>query len=152
MWKKAELTKALKSIGAPETDSALHEICKWCGWYQKLEFKSLFGRRVKKPYISCPNCGCPTTIIPDEIVYACAVCGRIFIEKYVVSIDKVKNVSSVEYEYECFHCGNTSKITALHLCGDGVLGECDALLVRGEEKPIGFECIRCRKFIPNTKI
>ncbi len=152
MWKKAELIKVLKRIGAPDTDSALSELCKWCNWYQKLEVRSIFRNRVKRTFKNCPRCGCPTTIIPEEVVYACAVCRRIFIEKFVVSIDRVKNVSAVEYEYECFHCGNTSKITALHLCGDGELGECDALLISGEEKPVGFECIRCRKFIPNTKV
>jgi 5-methylcytosine-specific restriction endonuclease McrA len=152
MWKKAELSKVLKRVSAPETESPLHEVCKWCGWYQKLEVKTLLGTRVKRPHKNCPNCGCPTTILADEIVYTCAVCRRMFIEKYIVSIDRVKNVSSVEYEYECFHCGNTSKITALHLCGDGELGESDALLLKGEEKPVGFECIRCHKFIPNTKL
>ena len=152
MWRKAGLVKVLKRISAPDTDSTLFELCKWCTWYQVLEVKTLFGTRVKRPYKNCPNCGCPTTIIPDEIVCACGVCRRILIEKFVISINGVKKVSSVDYDYECFQCGNTSIITFLHLCGDGELGECDALSIGGDEKPVGFECIRCHKYIPNTTI
>ena len=149
---KTELINILRKIESADVDSPLHEICRWCGWYQKLETKRLFGSHFKKPYKICPVCGCPTTIIPDEIVYACALCRRILVEKFVIFFDGFKNVSSVDYEYECFICGNTRKITALHLCGDGELGECDALIIAGEDKPVGFECIRCRKFVLNTKI
>ncbi|MEM2983730.1 MAG: hypothetical protein QXL24_00795, partial [Candidatus Jordarchaeaceae archaeon] len=73
MWKKAELIKVFKKISSPETDSPLHEVCKWCGWYQKLETKSLFGSRVRRPHKNCPRCGCPTRIIADEILYGCAL-------------------------------------------------------------------------------
>jgi hypothetical protein len=50
MSKKAELVNVQKRIGSPESGSALFELCKWCTWYQKLEVKTLFGIRVKKPY------------------------------------------------------------------------------------------------------
>ncbi|MFB0561164.1 MAG: hypothetical protein ACETWM_08105 [Candidatus Lokiarchaeia archaeon] len=152
MWKKSELIKVLKRIGTPDTESTLFELCKWCCWYQTLEVKTLFGSRVKKPFQNCPICGCPTTIIPNEIVYACGVCRRIFIEKFVVSFNRVKKISAVDYGYECYHCGNTSNIIFLHLCGDGELGEADSLQTSGEETLVGFECIRCHKYIPNKKI
>lgn len=152
MWRKVELINVLKRICAPDTDSPLFELCKWCNWYQVLEVRTLLGIRFRRPHTICPNCGCPTTIIPDEVVCACGVCRRIIIEKFVVSINSDKKVSSVEYEYECYNCGNASSNTFLHLCGDGELGECDALFLGGGEKPVGFECIRCQKYIPNTTI
>ena len=145
MSKTTEFLKVLEWNGFSSRYSALFELCKWCGWYQKLEVKTLLGTRVKRPYRNCPSCGCPTTITPDEIVYACGVCRRIIIEKFVVSLNRDRRVSSVDYMYECYNCGNTSKITALHLCGDGKLGETDALLLEGEGEPVGFECIRCHK-------
>lgn len=129
----------------------LIEICRWCAWYQKLEVKKFFGIRIKKPYKNCPRCGCPTTIIPDEVVCACGVCRRPLIEKFVVTLHN-KKVSSVEYSYECYICGNTSSITFLHLCGDGELGECDALSKSECEKPLGFVCVRCGRYVPNTTI
>lgn len=152
MWKKFGLIKVLKRISTPNTDSSLYELCKWCSWYQTLKVKTLFGTRIKKPYINCPICGCPTTIIPNEIVYACGVCRRIFIEKFVVSINRINKISTVDYSYECYHCGNSSHITFLHLCGDGELGESDALHTSREETLLGFECTRCHKYIPNKKI
>jgi hypothetical protein len=151
MSKKVELVNVPKKIGSPDVSSALFELCKWCNWYQVLNVKTLLGTRVRKPYKYCPNCGCPTTIIPDEIVCTCAVCRRILVEKYVITLNS-KKVSTVEYDYECYNCGNTTNITFLHLCGDGELGECDALTKNVEEKPIGFQCIRCHKYIPNTTI
>nr|MDO8079992.1 hypothetical protein [Candidatus Freyarchaeota archaeon] len=152
MSKKAEQVNVLKGISSPDTRHALFELCKWCTWYQKLEVKTLFGTHIKKPHKNCPNCNCPTTIIPDEIVCACGVCRRLLVEKFVISLNSGKKVSSVEYDYECYNCGNTSNITFLHLCGDGELGECDALSKNEGEKPIGFECIRCHKYTPNTTI
>jgi hypothetical protein len=151
MLKKVEMVSALKRISLPETGFTLIELCKWCGWYQKLEIKTLFGTRIKKPYKNCLRCGCPTTIIPDEVVCTCGVCRRLLVEKYVITLTS-KKVSSVEYDYECYICGNTSNITFLHLCGDGELGECDALSKSEGEKPLGFICIRCHKYIPNTLI
>lgn len=151
MFKKVEIVNVLKRISLPGTGSTLIELCKWCSWYQKLEIKTLFGTGIKKPYKNCPRCGCPTTIIPDEVVCACGVCRRLLIEKYVITLTS-KKVSSVEYDYECYICGNTSNITFLHLCGDGELGECDALAINEKEKTLGFVCIRCHKYIPNVNI
>ncbi|MEM2145533.1 MAG: hypothetical protein QW279_09240 [Candidatus Jordarchaeaceae archaeon] len=151
MFKKVEMVNVPKRISLLGMGSTLIELCKWCSWYQKLEIKPLFGTRIKKPYKNCPLCGCPTTIIPDEVVCACGVCRRLLVEKYVITLTS-KKVSSVEYDYECYICGNTSNITFLHLCGDGELGECDALAINEKEKPLGFVCIRCNKCIPNVTI
>lgn len=136
MSKKVELVNVLKRINSPDTGSALFELCKWCGWYQVLEVKTLFRTRVKKPYKNCPNCDCPTTITPDKIVCTCGVCRRLLVEKFVISLDSSKKVSSVDYDYECYNCGNTSNITFLHICGDGELGECDGLCKKKERSPL----------------
>jgi hypothetical protein len=149
MFKKVELINGHKKISPPDTDYTLIELCKWCSWYQKLEFKTFFGTRFKKPYKNCPSCGCPTTIIHEEVVCTCGVCGRMLVEKYVITLSR-KKVSSVEYDYECYICGNISNITFLHLCGDGELGECDALSKSEGEKPFGFQCVSCKKYISNT--
>ncbi|MEX2723651.1 MAG: hypothetical protein Q6367_007120 [Candidatus Freyarchaeota archaeon] len=150
MWRKAIMQNTSQIIYNPNGESILYEICRWCTWHQKLNAKTFFGAHTKTPHKKCPNCGCPTTIIYDEIIYACGVCGRILVEKYVISLNSSKKVCNVEYAYECYHCANTSKITALHICGDGKLGECDALYLNETGEPLAFECIRCHKKIPNT--
>ncbi len=151
MCKRTEQINISKKAISPGKDYALIELCRWCAWYQKLKVKTFFGIRTKEPYKICPRCGCPTIITVEEVVCACGVCRRPLIEKFVVTLNN-KKVSSVEYSYECYICGNTSSITFLHLCGDGEVGECDTLYKSENEKPLGFTCIRCGKYTPNTTI
>jgi hypothetical protein len=145
VFKKGGLITACKKAVSQGRGYVLIELCRWCAWYQKLVVKKFFGVSIKKPYKNCPRCGCPTTVITDDIVCACGVCRRLLIEKFVVTLNN-KKVSSVEYDYECYICGNTSNITFLHLCGDGELGECDALSRSEFGKPLGFTCIRCKNY------